>query len=96
MPEGGTLTLITYGTEENIVLEVSDTGSGIPEGIDVFKPFITTKSEGTGLGLYVVQRIVSAHTGTVDFSSNHGRGTTFLINLPRKLRSLQKSSDVRL
>jgi PAS domain S-box-containing protein len=84
MAEGGTLTLRTYNTGEKCVLEVSDTGCGIAEGANVFELFTTTKAQGTGIGLYVVQQIVSAHGGTVTYSTKQGAGTTFRVTLPKK------------
>ena len=83
MPEGGTLTLRAYSTGEEVVIEVGDTGSGIVEGIDVFQPFTTTKQQGTGLGLYIVQQIVLAHRGAITYSTNQEGGTTFRIALPK-------------
>ena len=48
----------------------------------IFEPFYTTKSEGTGLGLSMVQRIIDDHGGTVDVISKEGKGTSFYIKLP--------------
>jgi signal transduction histidine kinase len=65
-------------------LEVCDTGGGIPEEHLplLFTPFHTTKAEGTGLGLYVVQQIIAAHEGEITVTSTPGAGTTFTILLP--------------
>jgi signal transduction histidine kinase len=83
MPEGGCLTLKGYlSSADTLVLEVSDTGIGIPEGMDIFEIFRTTKPDGTGLGLPLVSQIVSAHRGTVDYFSEPGKGTTFKLTLP--------------
>jgi PAS domain S-box-containing protein len=82
MPNGGTLTLTGYRSEDEIVMEVSDSGTGIPEGLDVFQLFKTTKREGTGLGLSIVQQIISDHRGMVDYVSAIGKGTAFRIVLP--------------
>lgn len=83
MPEGGCLTLKGYlSNAETLVLEVSDTGNGIAEGMDVFEIFRTTKPDGTGLGLPLVSQIVSAHRGTVDYFSEPGEGTTFRLSIP--------------
>jgi signal transduction histidine kinase len=84
MSDGGLLTLKTYGVGEDIVFEVSDTGTGIPEGVDVFELFTTTKAQGTGIGLYIVRQIVSAHRGTVTYSAEQRKGTTFQVMLPTK------------
>jgi signal transduction histidine kinase len=85
MPQGGTLTLRGQGMGSQVQLEITDTGSGIPEDqlSRLFTPWHTTKPEGTGLGLYVVQEIVAAHGGTIQVHSILGSGTTFRITLPR-------------
>jgi two-component system, NtrC family, sensor histidine kinase HydH len=83
MPQGGCLTLKGYlSSAETVVLEVTDTGIGIREGMDIFEIFRTTKPDGTGLGLPLVSQIVSAHRGTVDYVSEPGKGTTFRLSLP--------------
>lgn len=82
MPEGGTLTVRGFDSGEHVGLEVSDTGKGIPEGIDIFELFTTTKAEGTGLGLAIVRQIMLAHNGTITYSSTPGRGTVFAVLLP--------------
>jgi signal transduction histidine kinase len=86
MPEGGTLTLRTRDTGERARLEISDTGTGLtPEERDrIFTPYYTTKQHGTGLGLAVVQSVVSDHRGTISVNSETGRGTTFIIDLPKR------------
>ncbi len=82
MPNGGALTLKGYRTNDRFVLEVSDTGEGIPEDFDAFHLFKSSKPEGTGLGLPIVQQIISDHRGTVDYVSDVGKGTTFRISFP--------------
>jgi PAS domain S-box-containing protein len=83
MPHGGTLTLRGERTASQVRLEVSDTGRGIPEDQFplLFIPFHTTKPEGTGLGLYVVQQIIHAHEGEIAVTSEP-TSTTFTITLP--------------
>lgn len=83
MPNGGQLTLRTYDEGEKTIIEVSDNGVGIPEEFKprLFKPLSTTKSIGTGMGLAVVKRLVTAHGGTIDVQSEVGKGTTFKIEL---------------
>ena len=82
MPDGGILSCKAYQENDRFVLEISDTGIGIPDGLDVFQLFKTTKPYGTGLGLPIVEQIISEHRGAVDFSSQVGKGTTFRISLP--------------
>jgi two-component system, sporulation sensor kinase E len=84
MTTGGVLTLQTGETSEGVWVSVADTGGGIPqEQINrIFEPFYTTKKKGSGLGLMIVHRIVSAHNGRVEVESNVGRGATFRVWLP--------------
>jgi signal transduction histidine kinase len=77
MPDGGDLTVKGYHLAQMVVLEIRDTGTGIPDGLDVFELFKTTKAGGTGLGLPIVRQIVSAHNGTIDYTTKPGQGTTF-------------------
>lgn len=92
MPRGGRLTLSVRpdagAPEGGAVLEVSDTGCGIPADVlpHVFEPFFTTKSEskGAGLGLAVVYGIVQRHHGQVDVRTAVPGGTTFSVRLPRR------------
>jgi PAS domain S-box-containing protein len=83
MPGGGRLSIKGSASESAVMLEISDTGTGIPPGVNIFEPFFTTKPHGTGLGLAIVQQIVNAHSGTVTYSSSPGKGTTFLVTLPK-------------
>ncbi|MBP2649728.1 MAG: atoS 3 [Firmicutes bacterium] len=83
--EHGEIGIETWQKEENFVcLRITDTGNGIkPEELEkVFDPFFTTKTAGTGLGLAVVQRIVNAHYGRVDISSEIGVGTAVTVEIP--------------
>lgn len=85
MSGGGTLTLRTAQNEDSARIEISDTGSGLaPEESErLFTPYYTSKPHGTGLGLAIVQSIVSDHGGRISVSSAPGRGTTFIIELPK-------------
>jgi signal transduction histidine kinase len=69
-----------------VVLEVSDEGVGIPEGIDIFAPFLrgsaTDDRPGVGLGLYIVRNLVRAMGGDVTARRNEDRGSTFTVRLP--------------
>ncbi|GEM_PF-166714 len=86
MPDGGTLTLRAKAAGSRVLVEVSDTGIGIPPEnmTKIFDPFFTTKDvgRGTGLGLAVCYGILSEHGGRLDVRSNLGVGTTFTITLP--------------
>ena len=84
MPDGGHLTLATQSSNSHLVLTVSDTGHGIPRNLlpKIFDPFVSTKPDGTGLGLSVVYSIIQAHHGTIRADSHPGRGTTFIVTLP--------------
>ena len=97
MPEGGKLSISAANSREQVRLEINDTGVGIPAGVDIFEPFITTKSKGTGLGLTIVRQIVAAHNGTLTYHSTPEQGTTFTITLPVALRDEGSSyaQDVR-
>ncbi len=71
-------------TKKYAVIEVSDSGPGIPAVVRnrLFDPFFTTKKEGTGLGLSISQKIVRDHGGVITVSSVEGKGTSFQVNLP--------------
>jgi signal transduction histidine kinase len=85
MPQGGTLTLRTRQDADLSYVEVSDTGSGLtPEECErLFTPYYTNKPHGTGLGLAIVQSVISDHGGRISVRSESGKGTTFVIELPR-------------
>jgi nitrogen fixation/metabolism regulation signal transduction histidine kinase len=76
--------LVTKGNLRYCRIQIQDTGSGIePEQYDqVFNPYFTTKKDGTGLGLPIVERIIFDHNGQVWFESEKGVGTTFFIDVP--------------
>ncbi|SCM82551.1 PAS sensor protein [uncultured Sporomusa sp.] len=80
MDPGGTITIRTYVENGDVVLSIQDQGKGIPQHIldNIGKPFLTTKENGTGLGLAVVYRIVSDHRATIQVDSG-SRGTTFKV-----------------
>jgi two-component system NtrC family sensor kinase len=84
MQAGGRLTIVIREKEREALLEVADTGSGIPKKVlaNIFDPFFTTKSEGTGLGLSLSFAIIRDHHGDIEVESEQGKGTTFIIHLP--------------
>jgi signal transduction histidine kinase len=85
-PQGETVTLRTLRRGSHAVLEVSDRGHGISEEDrkKVFYPFFSKKKGGTGLGLTIAKKIVTAHGGTICFYQNPCRGVTFRVTLPLK------------
>jgi len=95
MPQGGTLTLRTRQDGGLSHVEVSDTGTGLtPEECErLFTPYYTNKPHGTGLGLAIVQSVISDHGGRIAVRSESGRGTTFVIELPRNLDKLQTTGQ---
>jgi signal transduction histidine kinase len=86
MPRGGTLTITTRHTDEEVFVEIEDTGAGIPEEIRprIFEPFFSTKPihMGSGLGLIIAKEVVERSGGTVEFTSQSGAGTTFRLRVP--------------
>ena len=88
MAPGGVLTLSSGTGPDAVWLSVADTGCGIPPDqlAKLFQPFHTTKEKGTGLGLLVVQRILRAHGGRIEVSSNVGQGTHVRLSIPMATR----------
>jgi PAS domain S-box-containing protein len=84
MPDGGQLRLVLSRRGEMAEITVGDTGNGIPpeNRQKVFQLFFTTRPGGSGIGLASTFRIVQLHNGSIDFTSEVGRGTTFRIELP--------------
>jgi two-component system, NtrC family, sensor histidine kinase HydH len=84
MPQGGTITLRGRRQGTTVQLDVQDTGLGIPSERyrEIFEPLHTTKPGGTGLGLYIVQEVMTAHGGQISVQSTVGVGTTFTLTLP--------------
>jgi signal transduction histidine kinase len=88
MPGGGSLKIRSRILERRdaklLEIAVTDTGHGIDERHldDIFKPFFTTKSRGTGLGLSLCKKIMDAHNGTMSVKSKLGEGSTVELTLP--------------
>jgi len=84
MPDGGALTLRVRAEPGWVILDVIDSGAGIPDDMlpKLFRPFVTTKPEGNGLGLATTKKIVHAHGGEIAVQSAVGRGTMFTVRLP--------------
>jgi signal transduction histidine kinase len=92
LPKGGTLTITAKIENNSVVIEVTDTGSGISaeDMGKIFQPFFTTKTPsspaaraGAGLGLHFCKEIVESHNGTISVESSVGKGTKFKIILPK-------------
>lgn len=85
-PPGSTISIKLLSADKKLNIIISDEGKGIPEAAreKIFEPFFTTKDvgEGSGLGLSVVHGIVKSHLGSIRFSSEEGKGTTFNVSLP--------------
>ena len=88
IPQGGEISFKVIDEEEHIIIEMQDSGKGIPEDIieKIFDPLFTTKQIGTGLGLASCQSIIEAHEGKLSVKNNP---TTFTIRLPKKPNNYQ-------
>jgi two-component system, sporulation sensor kinase E len=84
LPDSGRIIFNMYQKREFLVIEVSDSGPGIPSNIrnQLFDPFFTTKPNGTGLGLWVVYRLVQSMQGIIEIESAKGQGSTFHVSVP--------------
>jgi signal transduction histidine kinase len=84
MPAGGTLTVAPRAESNRVEIEITDEGVGIPPEArpKIFSLYYTTKSGGTGIGLAMAYRIIQLHNGSIDFTSEVHRGTTFRVSLP--------------
>jgi len=85
----GVVQVAVFANGDDAVITVSDTGRGIPaEHLpNIFRPFYTTKGNGTGLGLSLARRIIEEHHGKIEVSSSSGKGTTFSVMLPVRQRA---------
>lgn len=84
MEPEGRLSLRARQADSGLIIEIEDSGQGIPEKdmTTIFDPYFTTKNQGTGLGLAVVRKIVEGHGGTLNVTSTVGKGTVFTISMP--------------
>jgi signal transduction histidine kinase len=84
MPNGGIIHLSAFEYKNEIFVEVTDNGSGIPLDLqkNIFQPNFSTKTSGTGIGLAISKKIVESHNGTIICASVPGSGTTFTIAMP--------------
>ncbi len=88
MPDGGKLAIGARVEDKFLDVVISDTGYGIPEEAvgKIFDPLFTTKAKGIGLGLAVCRSIIERHEGSIEVKSETGKGTTFTIKLPLKVK----------
>ena len=99
LPQGGVITLRTRPEGTAVVLEISDTGTGMSEDVRLrcLEPFFTTKGpRGTGLGLSMVFGIIHRHAGTIAIASELGKGTTFTLRLPAANTGSDPTPDAAL
>jgi two-component system NtrC family sensor kinase len=96
MPKGGWLSVTTRGEGDRAMVEVADTGGGIPaEHLPrIYDPFFSTKAigQGTGLGLSITYGIVREHDGAITCDSEVGVGTRFTLTLPLASAASQRPS----
>ena len=97
----GTINLKTQDLDEDhIKITIRDNGKGMSDETvkKIFDPFFTTKEvgKGTGLGLAITYGIIEKHNGTIAVESEEGKGTEFVITLPKKLKKVNKSMDPAL
>ncbi|MCR4290593.1 MAG: ATP-binding protein, partial [Candidatus Scalindua sp.] len=83
MPDGGDLTIEIKTVGESIKINITDTGKGMTEEVlkNIFNPFFTTKSSGTGIGMAISHKIIDDHGGNINVESEYGKGTTMSISL---------------
>jgi len=96
LADGGIIKIHAKAEDRFIAIAFSDNGPGISQEVltHLFEPYHTTKQEGTGLGLMIVQRIVRDHGGLIEIDTQPGQGTTFTLLLPRedqRIRMLESS-----
>ena len=97
MPDGGALKLVVSVDDACVNIAFCDNGGGISEENmrHVFEPYHTTKQDGSGLGLMIVQRIIDDHGGEIELSSKLDEGTCFKIRLPRSERRIRMLKNGR-
>lgn len=85
MPDGGVLSTTVVSKNDHIKIIITDTGNGMTEATrrQVFNPYFTTKTTGTGLGMAIVYKIIEAHKGEIQVSSEEGNGTEITICVPK-------------
>ena len=97
MDAGGDITVRALADDDFVKISFADTGCGIDEeGMSkLFQPYYTTKTDGHGLGMTIIQAIVRAHGGKIDVESGPERGTTITVSFPRahrRIRTLRQNA----
>jgi signal transduction histidine kinase len=82
LPDGGMVVIESRQVDGHVEAVVRDNGPGLPEGLDVFQLFVSTKPGGTGLGLSIAQQIVLDHGGQITAGRAPGGGAAFTVTLP--------------
>jgi signal transduction histidine kinase len=84
MSAGGELMIRTGRDDDDAIIQVSDTGTGIaPDRLPhIFDAYHSSRSDGSGLGLPTARKIVNAHNGTITVESERGKGASFTVKLP--------------
>ena len=92
MDGGGTITITASSNDEFVKISFADTGCGMDESAiaNLFQPYFTTKPNGHGLGMMIIQGIVRAHNGKIDVDSKRGKGTTISVSIPRFERIVRR------
>jgi PAS domain S-box-containing protein len=87
---GGIIIVEGTDNDSDVILTFTDSGAGIPSEVfdKIFQPYFSTKKEGNGLGMMIVERILRAHDATIDIASTKNAGTKISINFPRKDKSV--------
>jgi signal transduction histidine kinase len=85
MPQGGRLEVAVVESRGKVEVTIADSGTGIPAETlrDLGKPFLTTKAQGSGLGLFLTRRLLASAGGTLEIESRTERGTRCVVRLPR-------------
>ncbi|MFH6981923.1 sensor histidine kinase [Marinoscillum sp. 108] len=96
----GEITIYTEELDNEVVVRIKDNGVGIPEKIKnrIWEPFFTTKAVGvgTGLGMSITYGIIEKHNGKIELTSEEGKGTEFVITLPKKIQKVTKDQSTKV
>jgi two-component system, sporulation sensor kinase E len=92
MPDGGTLSIDCHSNNDFLQISFTDTGKGIKlkNMGKIFESFYTDRHGGTGLGLFIVERVIREHGGNIAVASSEGEGTVFTIKLPLRIRRTRR------